>query len=317
MATLSSAGLLFGSVATGSTSPTKKVTLTNNGAGAIFVNAVNRVGSNPTDFAQTNNCIGSLGGGKSCTINVTFTPSKSPGTSEAAQLVIYDNAKNAPQTLPVYGTSALPATLAPASLDFGNVAVANTSVAQSLKLTNNRSTALTSITITLGGTNPGYFLKTTTCGASLAAFASCTISVKFKPVALGSRSASVIVKDNPGNLQQSALLKGTGAVQVTVAPTSLSFGSITHGTTSAAKLVTVTNNQSAALTISTISLSGTNPGDFLKTTTCGASLAAFKSCTVSVKFKPATTGARSATLTVTDSPDTGSPHKVSLGGTGL
>jgi hypothetical protein len=140
--------------------------------------------------------------------------------------------------------------------------------------------------------------------------------VKFKPAALGSRSASVIVKDNPGNLQQSALLKGAGAVQVTVAPTSLSFGSVTHGTTSAAKLVTVTNNQSAALSISA-SLSGTNPGDFLKTTTCGASLAAFKSCTVSVKFKPAATGARSAMLVVTDSPDTGSPHKIGLSGTGL
>jgi hypothetical protein len=317
MATVSpSTGIKFGNVATGNTSPVRKATLTNTGAGTIIINAVNRAGSNPTDFAQNNNCVGTLGGGKSCTINITFTPSAAAGTPEAAQLIIYDNAKNAPQTLPVYGTSALPATLAPASLNFGNVAVANTSVAQSLKLTNNRSTVLTISSITLSGANPGDFLKTTTCGASLAAFASCIISVKFKPAALGSRSANVIIKDNPGNLQQSALLKGTGALQVTVAPTSLSFGSVTHGTTSAAKLVTVTNNQSATLTIST-SLSGTNPGDFLKTTTCGASLAAFASCTVSVKFKPATTGARSATLTVTDSPDTGSPHKVSLSGTGL
>jgi trimeric autotransporter adhesin len=192
--------------------------------------------------------------------------------------------------------------------------VASTSPAKNLKLTNNRSTALTITGIALGGTNPGDFLKTTTCGASLAAFASCTISVRFKPTALGARSATVKVNNN-ASLQAS--LTGTGAAQVTVAPTSLSFGSVTHGTTSAAKLVSVTNNQSAALTISAISLSGTNPGDFLKTTTCGASLAAFASCTVSVKFKPATTGARSATLTVTDSPDTGSPHKVSLGGTGL
>ena len=107
-------------------------------------------------------------------------------------------------------------------------------------------------------------------------------------------------------------------MQVTVAPTSLSFGSVTHGTTSAAKLVTVTNNQSAALTISGINLTGSTPGNFLKAaTTCGASLAPFASCTVSVKFKPTGTGARSAVLAVTDSPDTGSPHNIGLSGTGL
>lgn len=312
-ATLSPPGFNFGNVATGNTSPVKKITLTNNGVGAIFINAVNRVGANPTDFAQNNNCIGSLGGGKSCTINISFTPSASPGTSEAAQLIVYDNAKNSPQLLPVYGKAAPPATLAPGSLGFGNVAVASTSPAKNLTLTNNRSTALTITGIALGGTNPGDFLKTTTCGASLAAFASCTISVRFKPVALGSRSATVKV-NNSNSLQTS--LTGTGAAQVTVAPSSLSFGSVTHGTTSGAKPVTVTNNQSAALTLSPISITGTNPGDFLKTTTCGASLAAFTSCTVSVKFKPVTTGARSATLTVTDSPDAGSPHHIALTGTG-
>jgi hypothetical protein len=309
--------LMFGNVATGNTSPARKVTLTNTGAGTIFINAVSRVGSNPTDFPQSNNCIGALAGGKSCTINISFSPSAPTGTPEAAQFVIRDNTKNAPQLLAVYGTSAVQATLAPAGLNFGNVAVASTSVTQKLTLTNNRSTAISISGIVVGGTNPGDFVKSSTCGSSLAAFASCTISVQFKPAALGARSAKVTVTDSASNSRQGASLAGTGAAQVTVAPTSLSFGSHTVGTTSSAMSVTVTNNQSVALTIAGIALGGTNPGDFSKTTTCTASLAAFGSCSISVKFKPTATGARSAVLTTADSPDTGAPHMVSLSGSGL
>ncbi|MGO9062976.1 MAG: choice-of-anchor D domain-containing protein [Candidatus Binataceae bacterium] len=313
---VSPGSLNFGNVATGNVSPVKKVTLTNTGAGSITINAVNRVGSNPTDFPQNNNCVGTLGAGKSCTISVMFAPSAATGTPEAAQFNIYDNGKNAPQLLPVYGTSAPGATLAPASLVFGNVAVAATSVAKNLTLTNNRSAALTISSIALSGTNPGDFLKTTTCGASLAAFASCTIPVQFKPTALGSRSATVVVTDSANNSPQSTTLQGTGSAPASVIPSSLAFGNVTKGTTSAAKTVTVTNNLSATLTVSSISLSGSNPGDFLKSTTCGASLAAFGSCTVSVSFKPTATGARSATLAIADSPDSGSPHNVALTGTG-
>jgi Cep192 domain 4 len=189
-------------------------------------------------------------------------------------------------------------------------------VANSLTLTNNRSTALTISGIALGGTNPGDFLKATTCGGSLAAFASCTIPVQFKPTALGSRSATVNVTDNASNSPQSASIAGTGAAPVTVTPANLSFGSVPKGTTSAAMPVSVTNNQSTALTISSITLGGIDPTDFLKSTTCGSSLPAFANCGVSVQFKPIASGGRSATLTITDSPDTGSPHQVNLGGTG-
>jgi len=316
MATVSPSGLLFGNIATGNTSAIKTATLTNNGAGTIIVNAINKVGSNPNDFVQTNNCIGNLAGGKSCTIKVSFTPSLAPGQSEAVQFVIFGNSKNAPQLFEAYGNAALPATLAPTSVNFGNVAVANISLAKSFTLTNNRSVAMTISSIAFGGTNPADFSKTTTCGASLAAFASCTVSVKFTPAALGARSGTLVISDSASNSPQSAMLTGTGAAPATVTPSALAFGNVTKGTTSAAKVVTVTNNLSTALTLSSIGLGGTNPGDFLKATTCGASLAAFGSCTVSVSFKPTVMGARSATLAVTDSPDSGSPHNVALSGTG-
>jgi hypothetical protein len=183
-------------------------------------------------------------------------------------------------------------------------------------LANNLPKTVSITSITFMGTNPGDFSKTTTCASSLAAFSSCAISVKFTPAALGARSVNLQVLSSAIAMPVVASLLGTGAAPATVTPSSLAFGTITKGTTSAAKLVSLINNRSAALTVSPVSLGGTNPGDFLKTTTCGASLAAFAKCTVSVQFKPTAIGARGATLTVTDSPDSGSPHHVTLSGTG-
>jgi hypothetical protein len=87
------------------------------------------------------------------------------------------------------------------------------------------------------------------------------------------------------------------------------------GTTSAAKVVTLTNKGSTALSITGISLTGTNSGDFTKSSTCGTSLAGGASCTLSVRFSPKAVGARSASLTIRDADPT-SPQKVGLYGTG-
>jgi hypothetical protein len=108
---------------------------------------------------------------------------------------------------------------------------------------------------------------------------------------------------------------GAQAPAMTLNPTSLSFGSRQIGTTSAPQTVTLTNSGTAALTISGITLTGTNPGDFAKTTTCGSSLAAAASCAINITFTPTATGSRSATLQIADNA-AGSPHSVALSGTG-
>ncbi len=111
----------------------------------------------------------------------------------------------------------------------------------------------------------------------------------------------------------------SSAGSVSLAPGSLSFGSQTVNTTSTAQTVTLTNGTNSALTINSTSITGANAADFaVSANTCPAStstLAAGANCTISVTFKPATTAAESATLTVTSS-DSGSPHNVALSGTG-
>src|SRR3989475_5568457 len=85
---------------------------------------------------------------------------------------------------------------------------------------------------------------------------------------------------------------------------------------SAAKVVTLSNTGTAALSISSIAVTGTNIGDFTQTHTCGASLAAKTSCTISVTFRPAATGTRGARVSVTDNAS-GSPQGVALSGSGV
>ena len=78
----------------------------------------------------------------------------------------------------------------------------------------------------------------------------------------------------------------------------------------------MTNGGTAALTINSIQITGTNPGDFgMPGNTCGSSLAVNASCTVNLTFTPTTAGSRTATLTFTDNA-TNSPQTVSVTGTG-
>ena len=83
------------------------------------------------------------------------------------------------------------------------------------------------------------------------------------------------------------------------------------GSTSSAQTVTLENSGNATLTVSSIAAGG----DFAEASTCGANVAAGGNCLISVTFKPSTGGSRTGTLTITDNAP-GSPHTVSLSGTG-
>jgi hypothetical protein len=100
---------------------------------------------------------------------------------------------------------------------------------------------------------------------------------------------------------------------VTLAPSSINFGALPLGATSAARTATLTNSGTATLSIAGIS----RTGDFAITgNTCGTSLAVGASCTITLTFTPAAVGLRTGTLTVTDNV-AGSPHTVSLSGSVL
>jgi len=80
-------------------------------------------------------------------------------------------------------------------------------------LTNTGTGPLAVTSIAVSGANAGDFAQTNTCGTSVAAGAHCSISVTFKPIAAGSRSAAVTVSDNAAGSPQSIKLSGTGTAK--------------------------------------------------------------------------------------------------------
>ncbi len=127
-----------------------------------------------------------------------------------------------------------------------------------------------------------------------------------------------LVMDSHGNPVLAMSGKETGAYFITgggpdaaLTPLSLTFGTQNVGSTSAAQTVTLFNNASAVLNISSITASA----PFNSTNTCGNSLAPGVSCTIKVTFRPGSAGSKTGVLTVASNSQA-SPQTVALSGVG-
>jgi len=298
--TLTPPSIAFGNQTVNTTSGSQTVTLTNSGAASLSITSIALTGANPGSFAQTNTCGATLAAGASCNIAITFAPTTV--ASFSAALAVTDNASGSPHTVALGGSgTAAPAPVAvltPASLSFGNVGIGGTGPEQIATLKNTGTAALSITGIAITGANPAAFLQTNTCGASLAAGASCAISVTFTPATVASFSATLSVTDNATGSPHQVALTGAGIVEPTIfsiAPTSLAFGNQVVNTTSASQTVTLTNT-SATDTV-TISSSTSSDSAFVDAAdTCHASIAPGGSCHFLMVFNPKAVQAYSATV---------------------
>jgi hypothetical protein len=118
----------------------------------------------------------------------------------------------------------------------------------------------------------------------------------------------------------SAVASATYTISLPVAslsPTSYAFPSQGIKTTSAAQTFTLSNTGGAALSITSIAITGANAGDFVEIAdTCGSSVAAGGNCTIGVTFTPSLASNETASITITDNAS-GSPQTASLSGSGI
>ncbi|HEX6542670.1 MAG TPA: N,N-dimethylformamidase beta subunit family domain-containing protein [Ktedonobacterales bacterium] len=212
--------------------------------------------------------------------------------------------------------------ITPASVSFGNQGVGATSNAQMVTVTNTGTASLHITGVALTGPNAADFaVANNTCtGTSMVPGASCTVSVTFTPGAQGGRSATLSFSDDAPASPQTVALSGTGTVPtpgISFNPTSVNFDRQETGASSAPHSVTVTNNGSATLHITSVTLTGANPGDFaISADACtGATVAINATCSVSVTFGPTVTGSRTAALSFSDDAPA-SPQTVALSGSG-
>jgi sugar lactone lactonase YvrE len=198
---LSNVELNFGAQTINTTSAARTVTLTNGGGAALTVSNISATGN----FAQTNNC-GSVAASGACTINVTFTPTATGALR--GSVVIVDSATG-PQVIRLLGTGTSPTTpaigLSNVSLNFGNQTTGTTSSAQTITVTNTGNA-----TLTITGVVPTGDFAASGCVTSLAAGATCTLSVTFTPTVTGARHGTVAVTDNAAGSPQVIQLFGNG-----------------------------------------------------------------------------------------------------------
>ena len=201
---LSTTSLVFGDQEVSATSAPQAVTLSNTGTGPLAIASIVASG----DYAQTNSCGSSVAAGANCQIDVTFTPTAEG--SRAGAVTITDDAADSPQTVNLAGTGV--ATTAPAvflsatSLNFGKQVVSTTSNPQAVSLTNTGTATLTITSITASGD----YAQTNDCGITVAAGASCTISVTFTPTRNGKRTGDIVFTDNASDSPQLVTLAGKG-----------------------------------------------------------------------------------------------------------
>ncbi|HKN60766.1 MAG TPA: choice-of-anchor D domain-containing protein, partial [Candidatus Acidoferrales bacterium] len=230
---LTPTSLNFGSLTVGTASLPQAITLSNNSLVALSNIVVSITGANAADFAPTTNCPvapATLAASGACTITITFTPSLA--AVESATLSVTDSDASSPQTAALSGTGTAPAgsvSVAPTSINFGNVNINATSPVQKATLTNSKATTLTITSVGVTGPNASDFAAGSACGPSLAANSNCLISVTFTPTIVGAESATLNIVDSDSTSPQTVALSGTGAAAlpdytISALPTSATVG---------------------------------------------------------------------------------------------
>jgi Abnormal spindle-like microcephaly-assoc'd, ASPM-SPD-2-Hydin len=227
-------------------------------------------------------------------------------------LSIVSDASNSPLSIPLSDTGLAAGSLTanPTSLSFGSVQVGNSTNLYET-VTNTGESTVTILQANLTGAV--FSVGGLTLPLNLTANQSVTFTVTFAPTGAGAVSGSMSVVSNASNSPLNIPLSGTGtaAGQLTVSPTSLSFGSVVVGSSSS--LNGSLNASGASVTVTSASL---NNGEFvLSGISLPATLGAGQSTAFTVTFTPQARGATSASLSFSSNA-ANSPAVQSMTGTG-
>jgi ASPM-SPD-2-Hydin domain-containing protein/HYDIN/CFA65/VesB family protein len=290
------------------------VTITNTDSVDHTITSVSAGGADGGQFNVDGSACGLVTAGSSCDVSVTFDPT-STGPKSATVDIASDDGSGSVATLSGTGISFL-ASASPATLGF-NSHVINTSTSLPVTLTNTGTEDLTVSGVSILNATAGAGFSATGCVGPLAAGGSCQISVTFNPTAAGSHTATLSISDSATNGPQTVALSGTATAAGVSVPATLDFGNVLPNTT-ATKTLTITNNGSAPLNVSAISLLGGLPFAVVSGSNClaGPVAAAGGTCTVQVTYHPTITGGASDTLQIaSDAP--GSPASVTVTGNSI
>ncbi len=317
MLTIDKTSQSFGDITVGKTSTTASFLVVNAGGLNSGVATLSTGGANASEFAIDTDCGPALPPGGRCHVTASLTPT-SAGTKQATF------------TLTATPGGALTATLTANALTPGAVKIVQPSGNCGSSLVGTESTMTATFTVQNGGASPTgaltvatsdpQFTATGCSGMTLAANATCTVTVKFKPSTSGTQNASLSVTASPGGTDTASLVGvGLKPASFALAPAMYTFAGTARGANGDTGVFTISNQGDvAAPTLSAATVTGANPTSFVVTADNCNNVAlgpAPASCTISVQFRPQVTGANGATLVV--SAGAATVASAPLAGTGL
>lgn len=305
---LSPASLNFGYVTPGS-STTQNVQVSNTGNSSVTVTqaAASGAGISVSGLGAPV----TLAPSQSLALRVTFAPTTA-GATTGSVTVTNNDGVNA--VAAVTGTEVQAGlSLTPTSASFGSVVTGNTN-SQTVQIRNSGTSSLTVSQATVTGS--GFTLSGLAVPLTLTPGQSGNFNVQYAPQSAGSVSGGVSIVSNAPNSPATVALSATGVVAshtISLNPASLSFGSVTDGS-SAAQGFTVTNTGNSNVAISGITVTGT--GYSLVSGAGAVTLSPNQSTSVSVQFAPSAAGSANGSVNIL-SDATGSASSVALSGTGV
>jgi len=225
-----------------------------------------------------------------------------------------DGAVDAPPDAPLN-----PAMLSgsPGATDFGDVVIGQTTSKATYTISNDGDEASGTVSVIVDPQTAGFALSDNTCsGVSLAMHETCTFAVAFTPATAGTAMATVHIAATPGGeITRDLTGDGLQPGALDIIEASHDFTKLAGDATPTTHTFTVKNTGQVPTGVPTPSITGTAATYSIQSTTCTAPLAAAATCSVVVKFDPATVGSKPATLVVTGSP--GGSDSATLSGIGV
>jgi hypothetical protein len=301
----------------GTKSESLPVRIANEGHGELVVSDLRLEGEDAAAFElRGGDCLGvPLRHRATCAAEVAFGPTR-PGEHEG-RLAIVSNA-DAPAAVDLAGRGTAPAlAVDPARVDFGRVAVGQTSDGAALELTNPGDAPLEIRRVAVAGGGEGSFrwLANNCSGKTLGPGESCAVRIAFQPVGGGEETARVSV-DSDAEETPEVVLHGIGlAPGLLILPERLTLGSVRLGRTGTSETVTLENTGNAPLRMGAVELDGAGREAFeVDDTSCSdAVLAPGGTCRLRVTLRPREEGAFRASIRIA-SPDLRRTESVGLEG---
>ncbi|MCL9817512.1 choice-of-anchor D domain-containing protein [Natronocalculus amylovorans] len=247
------------------------------------------------------------------TLNETTGNYTEPGEYDVT-LTVTDTSGNTDTNTTTLIAEGANATLSTNTIDFGEIGT-NSTTTDSIRISNDGTTALNITDTTVTGTNESAFTIVGNDNPRIRPDESQSLRVAFEPTAVNEKNATlrIMTENNTGPDRFEIAVNGVGIQSnLSAVASSVDFGSVDLATP-VEQNVTIENNGTDNATIEAVALLGSD-ADHFNITTEPSTIVAGNSENITVTFGPQAVGSKSTTLRI-ETTD-GDSARVALSGTG-